>query len=51
MSFSIIGMMNAPVFPEPVRAMAMMLCPSIAAGIALHYIGVGTLYPLDLIAL
>ena len=43
LSFSMIGIIKAPVFPLPVLAMAIILNPSRIDGIALLYIGVGRL--------
>ena len=50
-SFSNIGIKNAAVFPDPVRAIATTSFPSIISGIVLRCIGVGTLKPLFNIAL
>jgi len=50
-NFSINGMRNAAVFPEPVLAIATRLKSWRAYGIAFLWMGVGILYPLAMMAL
>lgn len=51
LSLLIKGIRKAAVLPEPVLEHAITSLPYIILGIALLWIGVGTLYPLALIAL